>query len=86
MTPVPQVVGKANMKNHTIACTDGPAHTTTQERTSGSVERCAGAGFPQGRRDGGMRESINTRVLPGVLLALGLALLCLPTLATAEGE
>ena len=33
-----------------------------------------------------MRESINTRVLPGVLLALGLALLCLPTLATAEGE
>ena len=64
------------MKNKTIAYTDSPVHTKSQERTSGSTRRCAG-----------MRADIITRVPAGVFLALALSLLCAPTLAElAEDE
>jgi len=72
------------MKNQTITYTDGPAHTKTQERTSGSAERCAGARFPEGRRGGGKCAHINARVLPGVLPALALVMFC--ALAEAAPE
>jgi ABC-type uncharacterized transport system substrate-binding protein len=76
VTPAPQAIGKAHMKDKTIASGDSPVHTKSQERTSGSTRRCAG-----------MRADSITRAAAGVFLTLALSLLCVPTLAAlAEDE
>jgi ABC-type uncharacterized transport system substrate-binding protein len=76
VTPAPQAVRKAPMKDKTIASRDSRVHPKSQQRTSGSTRRCAG-----------MRADSITRAAAGVFLTLALSLLCAPTLAElAEDE